>query len=429
LSYASPQVYEVGTAIAALDPTVTGTVASYTVSPALPAGLSLDGTTGRISGTPTAATRSTHTISATNSGGSATFALQLTVLQERAMTDRPDEKTGLQVHVVYVLPSDGVDEQLDRTGTLESSARIWNAWFSGQTGGKELRLDTHAGGKLDVSFLRLDKTDADMNVAGGNVRTKLEYQLLARGFDSVDKVYLAYYGGDGDGCGRGAWPPTLHGNVGAVYIGAAAGCTAQPFATGSQPPGFLEHLALHEVLHVLGFAATCSPHHTESGHVSDSAEDLMYSGAAAWRPSILDVNHDDYYGSAVPGCRDVANSAFLETLPAGAEPPPGWPYANLADLDCVNEATTTPGPEGADTQVIFVNTLTVGGAPATVTVWERTLNTTTGLYARTFRATVPYNDGIVVPAKENAVLVATATGGTCRLMRAAANPSRFLVKP
>ena len=37
LSYSSPHTYAVGTAIAPLNPAVTGTVASYSVAPALPA--------------------------------------------------------------------------------------------------------------------------------------------------------------------------------------------------------------------------------------------------------------------------------------------------------------------------------------------------------------------------------------------------------
>jgi hypothetical protein len=57
-----------------------GTVISYSVSPALPAGLSLSATTGIISGTPTAVTAlASYTVTATNSGGSATAALSIAV--------------------------------------------------------------------------------------------------------------------------------------------------------------------------------------------------------------------------------------------------------------------------------------------------------------------------------------------------------------
>jgi hypothetical protein len=68
-----------------LSPTVTGTIASYSVSPALPAGVSLSTTSGAISGTPTAsAAQATYTITATNATGSTTFAWVLTVKSDTA---------------------------------------------------------------------------------------------------------------------------------------------------------------------------------------------------------------------------------------------------------------------------------------------------------------------------------------------------------
>jgi hypothetical protein len=81
LSYASPQSLPVGTAITTLQPTVTGTVTSYGVSPALPTGLLLDAASGQISGTPTvAAANADYTITASNTSGSTTFALALKVI-------------------------------------------------------------------------------------------------------------------------------------------------------------------------------------------------------------------------------------------------------------------------------------------------------------------------------------------------------------
>ena len=81
LSYSSPQSYQVGSSISPIMPTVTGTVTGYTVQPSLPAGLSLDPVTGRISGTPSAAAPATnYIITASNSTGSTTFSLSLTVV-------------------------------------------------------------------------------------------------------------------------------------------------------------------------------------------------------------------------------------------------------------------------------------------------------------------------------------------------------------
>ncbi|WP_263384891.1 Ig domain-containing protein [Granulicella arctica] len=70
----------VGQEIAADTPSVTGTVTSYTISPALPAGLNLNATTGAISGTPTAvAAQATYTVTAMSSSGNTTTTLQIVV--------------------------------------------------------------------------------------------------------------------------------------------------------------------------------------------------------------------------------------------------------------------------------------------------------------------------------------------------------------
>lgn len=73
--------YVVGTAIPPNTPTSTGgAILAYAVAPPLPAGLSLDPTTGVISGTPTAATATTtYVITGTNLSGSTTASVLLTV--------------------------------------------------------------------------------------------------------------------------------------------------------------------------------------------------------------------------------------------------------------------------------------------------------------------------------------------------------------
>ncbi len=77
----STNVYTVGTAITSLTPSNTGGVpSSYSISTALPAGLTFSTTTGVISGTPTAVSSVTaYTITATNSAGSGNTTVTLTV--------------------------------------------------------------------------------------------------------------------------------------------------------------------------------------------------------------------------------------------------------------------------------------------------------------------------------------------------------------
>ena len=73
LQYPTPPTFVVNTKITLLTPTVVGTVKSYSVSPALPAGLSLSTTTGVISGTPTSvAVKANYTVKASNAAGSTT---------------------------------------------------------------------------------------------------------------------------------------------------------------------------------------------------------------------------------------------------------------------------------------------------------------------------------------------------------------------
>ncbi|MGC3998495.1 MAG: putative Ig domain-containing protein [Anaeromyxobacter sp.] len=76
-----PATYTRGVAIAANTPShAGGAVVSYAVSPALPAGLSLDAGTGAITGTPTAITAAaTYTVTATNTGGQTSAAVSITV--------------------------------------------------------------------------------------------------------------------------------------------------------------------------------------------------------------------------------------------------------------------------------------------------------------------------------------------------------------
>ena len=91
-------------------------------------------------------------------------------------------------------------------------------------------------------------------------------------------------------------------------------------------PGYIDIGMLHKIMHTIGFAATCAPHKTPDGHVSDSHADLMYRGPAPWdwEHAQLDVGRDDYYKANISGCLDLAMSAFLEPATPGAVPPPGW---------------------------------------------------------------------------------------------------------
>jgi endonuclease/exonuclease/phosphatase family metal-dependent hydrolase len=81
LSYSTPAaLYTVGLAAPANRPTVTNAVTAWRVEPALPAGLTLDATTGVIGGTPTIEQPGIdYLVTASNASGAATASLNITI--------------------------------------------------------------------------------------------------------------------------------------------------------------------------------------------------------------------------------------------------------------------------------------------------------------------------------------------------------------
>jgi hypothetical protein len=238
------------------------------------------------------------------------------LLLTRLTVDQPDEVTGNQVHVMYVLPADGEDQRLDVNGALARSVASFQKWLAGQTGGRRLRMDTY-GGRLEVTFARIGRSTLELAGYGTLIRDQIELELAKGGFDRPNKLYLVYYGGSALGtCGGGAWPPKLPGRVAAVYrFGISAGappCNPDELTTSVDAPGYREFSMIHEIMHTLGFVAECAPNHTLAGHVSDSPSDLMYAGPQPWAPSILDINRNDYYNHGRANCLDFARSSYLE---------------------------------------------------------------------------------------------------------------------
>ena len=227
----------------------------------------------------------------------------------------PDELLGKQVHFMYVLPADGTDEALDTNGAIARSISAFQTWLGQQTGGRRLRVDTLAGAP-DITFYRMPQSDAPIAASGAFVRDRIEAQLKAAGFNAPGKIYAVFYGGSSTrACGGGAWPPTLPGIVAALYLKGmppgAPPCATNPVGANPSVPGYMDYAILHETLHTIGIVGTCAPHHTRAGHVSDDPRDLMYAGDQPWRPSLLDIGHDDYYGHGRADCPDLATSGWL----------------------------------------------------------------------------------------------------------------------
>ena len=162
LAYSTnPAVYTVGTAITDNASSSTGgAVDSYSITPSLPAGLSLDTGSGVISGTPTALSAATdYTVTATNSGGSATVTVSITVNNDVA----PSALTYATNPAVYTVDAAITDNEPSSTGGAVVSYSITPSLPAG------LSLDTGSGvisGTPGVSSAATDYTVTATNSGG-----------------------------------------------------------------------------------------------------------------------------------------------------------------------------------------------------------------------------------------------------------------------
>ena len=160
LSYApASQTVRQGTAITSMSPTVSGgTVALYSISPALPQGLNFNTTTGVISGTLTAQQTGTviYTITATNTGGSTTATV--TLIYNTAPTNI----------------------------TLSSAAVAENA-ASGTTVGTLSATDADAGDTFTYALVSgTGSTDnASFTITGGTLKTAAVFDFETKNSYSV----------------------------------------------------------------------------------------------------------------------------------------------------------------------------------------------------------------------------------------------------
>ena len=73
------------------------------------------------------------------------------VIRERALSDRPDDLSGEQVHFVYAVASDGQDHGLDTSGVIAELVGNVQVFLRRKLG-RQLRIDTY-GGRPDITFV------------------------------------------------------------------------------------------------------------------------------------------------------------------------------------------------------------------------------------------------------------------------------------
>ena len=274
-------------------------------------------------------------------------------VRERAFVDLPDDEAGYQAHILYVLASDAEDREFDTNSAIDRSVDSWNEWLAEQTGGRRLRLD-RVDGAIDVTFVRLDQTAEELarGLEASRLVATVQTELIIKGFAEPNKIYLAYYdsgilpyaSAGGHVCG--------HANT-AVAVLYTRECGFPQDLNLLDVPDFV---GIHELVHVLGFVPECAPHQGHGSHVADSATDLMAPVIYGFMDEIvLDANRDDYFEAGVAGCRDLADSAFLDPLPAAADVPSWLQFETLESIGCDREGSLRATPQEDDGRILVFN--------------------------------------------------------------------------
>jgi hypothetical protein len=232
----------------------------------------------------------------------------------RATTDRDDDFPGKQIHLVYIVPSDGQDRQFDIGGEITTSVNAIQNWLHGQTGGKQLRIDTYHG-KYDITYVHTNQSKGYYQNKGSGLLNEVQrYVQDTAHLNNQNKVYAMYFeGGSVYACGASYVPsryPLLD-FYGSYPTGEK--CEIDPFGAEPNHPQYMDFVMMHEIFHSLGAVSEKAPHETPSNpdHVNDSAQDIMNYRYFPLNP-LLDVNQDDYYGISLgTGITNIKQSPYM----------------------------------------------------------------------------------------------------------------------
>ena len=259
----------------------------------------------------------------------------------RSFKDKLDLYEGNQFHPIYLLPCERDDREYDINNKIKSSLLAINYWLKEQTISQEIKFDRNIDGDIDITFLRVNKTmdwfgdlhnkDKTKNIT--EVSNKIENLIndnsnIFNNFSS--KKFIIFFEGwekrkyiDYDICGKSRFD----GNIAIYYtysrfkkyIGddlilsnneRIFSCTHKDHLNDNNDKTFgdAEATILHEMIHSLGFPASCAKNN-KSFHVNDDKNDIMHKQSGK---IYLDFNNDDYYNHQQKNCPDLKNSKFLQ---------------------------------------------------------------------------------------------------------------------
>jgi len=264
---------------------------------------------------------------------------------ERSSVDRPDDQSGPQIKVIYALPKDGIDRELDTNGTIEELAWRVRDYQASKAEGLSMRMDTYQN-QLDTGFIRLSKSGSELAAQQNYIANTINEELHKNGYtDSADKIHWVLYDGPPstsvDGlllCGAASRPPTVPGNVAMININHPA-CSV---SEAGGPFSWLYLASTHEIKHAMGHVSDSSPRYDGTYHSTDPT-DIMYGKAqstlAAAKALLFDPGRDDYWNDSMRRYDDYHNELSLAISDGGSVSAKPTPNPYLSESSCEDDCT------------------------------------------------------------------------------------------
>ena len=230
------------------------------------------------------------------------FSAEQTNALPRSSTDRPDELSGYQIRLIYVVPSDRTDRKLDEKGYVHT----WISQIIDQTKkqiGLTPRFDKFEG-KYDIGFLKSKHTVKELSTFDG-------YDLLLKELPNSETLKLKGVGFVIDGktdsfeyCGYAQAP----GSSFVAYLG--GDCWEDtPWYNEREKWTWIARVILHEWLHTLGVEHTCVEDELMHGEGCDAV--------SAGDKNSIDAKRENYIRASKSGVDVSLLPVWEETYKTG----------------------------------------------------------------------------------------------------------------
>ena len=234
----------------------------------------------------------------------------------RFFEDQPDVTDDYQIHFNYLLAADSEDRQMDISGEmekilLEANEVMLKATAENKKGdgvARKYKFDYRADGKLDITFIRMDKKHKELHKWANN--DIIPFLNNVKGQKNIKKIYynLADFSNvDGGEAGVGYGTTYLKSNSNSSYERKLL-------------------VTLHELLHTQGMGYDCVPGvKSGNGHYStDKRGYMLESGRKI----------GSVYAHTSEGCPQMMDSIYL--TPTRSDPYDPYVLTCLLDLGKYN---------------------------------------------------------------------------------------------